>query len=377
MGVFHQMGHDSENLVREVQGYAGVILSPVNATMDRVRSLMEEHAESEMEFLFDPQMYFPRSERETLREWPYFPQDVETADLSNSAWWSDLNKRLADACQNLGIASVCSPTIVPTTFNSEFWRQSVEIGAELSRLATSLDVVQTVVVDSSVLEQMRKVMEIASIASSARTNRIYLVFLVNQEPRREIVESRWLTGALRLIAELKNAGMSTIVGCCGPEAVLYTTAGADCCATGKFFNLRRFTPGRFDEPSGGGGQIAYWFEESLMAYLREADLVRVRQRGMLSDASERNPFGREILTQLDQEPGTAWLGKSWRHYMHWFAEVDARVRGGESTAEDLLVNAERSWEHTEDQGLLMEEPRNDGRWVRPWRIALRSFSDDF
>lgn len=214
MGVFHQMGHDSENLVREVAGYAGVILSPVNATMDRARALIAEHAESGMEFLFDPQMYFPRSEREKLHDWPYFPRDVESADLSDLAWWSDLNDRLADACRALGVSAVCSPTIVPASFSPDFLRQSVEIGTNLHRSATDLDVVQTVVVDLSVLAQLRTVMEIASIASSASTRRLYLVFLVNQEPRREIAESRWLTGALRLIAELRGAGMSTTVGCC-------------------------------------------------------------------------------------------------------------------------------------------------------------------
>ncbi len=274
MAVYHQMGHDSENLVRDVAGYQGVVLSPVNADSERVRTLMTEHAGSGLEFVFDSQMYFPRSEREKLRTWSYFPEDVETANLGELAWWSRLNQRLTDTCRDLGARAVCSPTIVPNSFPASFYRLSIDIGADLVRTANDLDVLQTLVVPLPELSEFQRVMEIASIVSAAKTNRIYVIFLVNLEPRREIVESLWLTGALRLLSELRDAGMSTLVGCCGPEAILYTVAGATACATGKFFNLRRFTPGRFDEPSGGGGQLAYWFEESFLAYLREPDLVR-------------------------------------------------------------------------------------------------------
>jgi hypothetical protein len=377
MGVFHQMGHDSENLVREVDGYEGVVLSPVNATEDRVRGLMADHADSGLEFVFDPQMYFPRTEREKLREWTYFPDDVDTANLGEITWWSNLNQRLAETCRGLGASAVCSPTIVPHSFHASYYRLSIEIAADLARKVADLEVLQTLVVPLPEITSFQRVMEIASIASAARTDRIYIIFLVEQEPRREIAESQWLTGALRLLAELGNAGMLTLVGCCGPEAILYTAAGATSCATGKFFNLRRFTPGRFDEPTGGGGQLAYWFEESFLAYLREQDLVRARRLGLLSKASESNPYGQAILAKLDNDPGKAWLGTSWRHYIHWFADVDQRLRNGDVTAEALLETAERSWETVEDQGLLMEERRNDGRWVRPWRIALRSYSSDF
>ena len=40
-----------------------------------------------------------------------------------------------------------------------------------------------------------------------------------------------------------------------------------------------------DEPSQGGGQLPYWYEESLVAFLRESDVPRLQRRGELSDAS--------------------------------------------------------------------------------------------
>ena len=101
-----------------------------------------------------------------------------------------------------------------------------------------------------------------------------------------------------------------MVGFCSSDVVLWKIAGAEACATGKFFNLRRFTSSRFDEPSQGGGQLPYWYEESLVAFLRESDVLRLQRRGELSDASLANPFGQAILEKFIQEPGRlagAWL----------------------------------------------------------------------
>ncbi len=66
MGAYHQMGHDSENIVRDVGGYDGAVLSPVNETKDRVRRLLEEHSSSGLEFIFDPQLYFPKNTELTV-----------------------------------------------------------------------------------------------------------------------------------------------------------------------------------------------------------------------------------------------------------------------------------------------------------------------
>jgi hypothetical protein len=142
-------------------------------------------------------------------------------------------------------------------------------------------------------------------------------------------------------------------------------------ATGKFFNLRRFTSSRFDEPSGGGGQLPYWFEKNLMAYLREGDLIRLKNENMLHPDYQNNPFSLEILDQLEETPGMAWLGLSWKNYLYAFSEIEMSLTA--EKIKQLLINAENNWKDVEDKNILMEEPRNDGAWVRLWRIALNSF----
>src|SRR5580704_15281584 len=119
-------------------------------------------------------------------------------------------------------------------------------------------------------------MTIASILSRSKATHVYLVFVSLMEPRREINEVEEIKGAMRLIAALREAGLEVTVGFSSSDMVLWKAAGATNCATGKFFNLRRFTRTRFEEPRGqGGGQLPYWFEESLMAFLRQSDVQRV------------------------------------------------------------------------------------------------------
>ena len=149
----------------------------------------------------------------------------------------------------------------------------------------------------SYLSQPDKADEIASIISQTKAESIYLIFISNIVPRRELNNTEEIKGAMRLIAALENAGLSVIVGFSSTDLILWKVAGATACATGKFFNLRRFTSSRFEEPSEGGGQLPYWFEESLLAFLRESDVLRVRKAGLLSNASMTNPFGIDILNQ--------------------------------------------------------------------------------
>ena len=76
MGTYHQMGHDAENLlgVPELASYRGAILSPVNYCQNKVIAQIQKgRAHQAFETIFDPQLYYPKTQRRVLREWPYFP----------------------------------------------------------------------------------------------------------------------------------------------------------------------------------------------------------------------------------------------------------------------------------------------------------------
>lgn len=378
MSVYHQMGHHSENLLDkpELKTFAGALLSPTNYDKDEIAFQIKKHSKKpSFEIIFDPQLYYPQSERGVLKDWPYFPAELDTADLSSSSWWDNLNDELIKTLGIIQPHAVCSPVAVPRAFSNSYYVNTVCVADTLAEKckSTGFNVLQTVLVNFDEIADLGKVFSIASIVSRSKLNRVYLVFVSDIEPRRELNDTESLKGAMRLIHELKIAGLEVLVGFCSSDLVLWKAAGATSCATGKFFNLRRFTKSRWEEPREGGGQLAYWFEEGLLAFLRESDIVRVQKESIISRTSLENPFCKQILENFKEAPGTAWLGLSWQQYLYWFADVEARISKDTSIVKDLLKTADTNWAILEDKDVFMEERRNDGQWIRFWRRALAEY----
>ena len=379
MAAYHQMGHQSDNLLtsEHLKKYVGCLLSPVNYTKNEMAVQIKNASDREIETIFDPQLYYPKSERGHLKKWKYFPSDVDTADLSSDTWWSALIDRLIDTCEDMGPTAVCSPAIVPKRFDDDYFAKLVQTGRRLAKQLKKSKTapVQTAVVGLADLATPQRSLAVASILSQTEVERIYLVLVGTTHPRRELSDPEELKGAMRLISALKSADLKVTVGFCSSDVVLWKAAGASACATGKFFNLRRFTPSRFAEPAEGGGQLSYWFEDSLMANLRESDLIRVQKIGMLSDSSRANPFGKEILNLMKAKPETAWVALGWRQFMCWFAEIEERTDRNLALVEELLVRAESNWRALDASNprILMEERQNDGSWIRAWRRALLEY----
>jgi hypothetical protein len=212
MPAYHQMGHHSNNLVDlpEMSAFAGAIFSPINADLAEVKSQVDLSHESRGKFetILDPQLYVPSTDRGCLKEWPYYPKDVDTADLSSSAWWTTLNQQLASTCETLGLDGVCSPVVIPKVFDDKYYARIVQVGSELadhfegSRLA----VLQTALANLPELADASRPLELASILSGTRAGRIYLIFVGSTEPRRELAQADELVGAMRLINALETSG---------------------------------------------------------------------------------------------------------------------------------------------------------------------------
>jgi hypothetical protein len=382
MAVFHQMGHHSNNLIDlpDMSTYAGAIFSPINCTQAEAIEQIERvvAVKPDFEILFDPQLYVPATSRGKLRKWPYFPRDIDTGDPTSETWWTALNGKLAAACKKIKIDSVCSPAIIPKNFDDGFYASLVMAGNQLADLLDGQEVLQTVLAGLADLSRDGRALEVASMVSATQADRIYLVFVGTTVPRRELVDGSEILGAMQLINALERNGLPVLVGFCSSDVVLWKSAGASDCASGKFFNLRRFTRERFDEPTEGGGQLPYWFEEGLMSFLRQSDLARVRKLDLLSDSSKRNPFGCQILEQIDEanrtrQPLKSWLALSWRQFLYWFADAERRLSDNVSEARDMLTLADQNWSKLDQAKVLMEERQNDGTWIRNWLNTLREF----
>ncbi len=379
MTVYHQMGHDSKNLlgVSELTGYHGAILSPVNYNEQEIIDIVTSQKERDnFEIIFDPQLYFPKTQRHILRGWSYFPSDVDTADYSSQRWWENLCQGIASSAIRIHPNTVCSPAIVPRSYGSDYYGSLLTVTKMLSDYLAkySIDVIQTLLINLHDLAEYKNVMSIASIVTRTTTGRVYLVLESNTNPRHELADPEELKGAMLLINTLETNGINVIASYCSSDLVLWKYAGASSVASGKYFNLRRFTPSRWDESEeGGGGQQAYWFEESLQTFLRASDVTRIERLGLISVASQNNPFSQTILDCL--RTGQAWLGLSWRFYLWWFLDVEGRLNRKQSDSFALLQQADQNWGLVDERRVYMEERRNNGSWVRQWLRAVTEFKE--
>jgi hypothetical protein len=384
MSAYLQMGHDSENLVGVpgLDGFAGIILSPVNRSESDLGDWVRDFRQKgQFDIALDPQLYCPQSERGQLPTHSYFSRDLDTADLSSDGWWREVVAKLAAEAVRLQVDAICSPVVLPRKYGPDYYTRCRDtysmLAAGLS--GTAIRPMLTVCVALKDLAEPSDALRIASIVTAPGPKAGYIVIEADVEPRREIADAANLLSVMLLISALEQSGCKTLVSHCSSDMVLMKAAGASHCASGKFFNLRRFSRSRFDEQQeGGGGQLPYWFEHSLLAFLREADIARLRRDGFgdfVGGGDSNNIFARQIMEKFVNEPGKPWVGLSWRQYLAWFAATEKLISNSDALAltSRWLREAEERWLAMEDKDVLLEETRNNGNWIRPWRQALGDF----
>ena len=122
MSAYLQMGHDSENLigVPGLQGFTGVVLSPVNRSESELRERVPQLKENgPLEVMLDPQLYCSKYDRRQLPKHLYFPKDLDTADLSSDSWRQEVTKRVAAEAVDLGVDAVCSRVVLPKKYGPD------------------------------------------------------------------------------------------------------------------------------------------------------------------------------------------------------------------------------------------------------------------
>jgi len=220
---------------------------------------------------------------------------------------------------------------------------------------------------------------LSSKLTQAAPTEIYVILTSEVKPRRELNDRGSLLGLMAFIRSLENAGCNTIISHSSSELILLKAAGASHCASGKYFNLRRFTSGRFKESGESGGKnITYWFEQGLMAFLRQADIIRIMRdgiEGVLRQGESDNDIGRKFMAEVGATPGEKLLGLSWRQYLSWFGRMEAELSKDDraSRAKRVLAKAQTNWQKLDQKRVRMDESENNGSWIADWQSALDEF----
>lgn len=378
MAVYHQMGHDSWNLIDEksLHGYAGIVLSPVNDSPANVVGKLAKLGKrrKNLEVVLDPQFYKPSSDRGQLLNWGHFADDVDTANLSDISWWDKRLKALVKVAGEIGANAVCSPAFIPRVYDDEYYLWSADCAQRLQQKASKvgLSTLLTVIVRVAELAKKGAPQRIASILTRNNVDRAYLVLFDDLDPRTQRTDYEALGGAISLIRLLEQAETKVLVAFSGLDMLLWKAGGAWGTATGKFFNLRRFVPGRFEDTQEGGRQLPYWTDSHLITWLREDDVRLLDENGLIDrEDAASNPYAMEILAIIDAGVGEPWIALGWRQYLHWFMETEHAISLDRSIARRLLRAADTRWGEVSDNDIYLFDRQNSGNWIRPWLNAIR------
>jgi hypothetical protein len=376
MASYLQLGHDSWNLLEEpdIGVYSGLVLSPVNdAPADvAIRLARLGKLRDDLEVILDPQMYNPAFEKGKMDEWAYFSSDYETADQGDVNWWAQRGNEIVEQGAQLGVDAACSPAFVPRLFTDAYYAFMVEVADKMKHHADGRgqETLLTAIVSLRDLNNPSRALAIASILSRSSCDRVYLMFLNEDVPARQpMKDEAGLPTAVHLVRLLSEA-MRVHVAFASHDLVLWKLAGATDISTGKYMNLRRFSPGRWSDEEAGGRQVAYWNEGPLLARLREADVAKLNRQGWFDDRTfESNPAGARILEIIRSGEKVAWLKLSWMQYLRWASNIESQWHGDAAAVETGLLAADHNWGLLSD--VLFQDRFNDGSHVRDWINAIR------
>ncbi|HKQ08326.1 MAG TPA: hypothetical protein VJ464_24590 [Blastocatellia bacterium] len=389
MAAYFQMGDRTENLVGEtdLDDFTGIILSPINRKPEQLLKDVstfqnKDKYKIDYDIILDPQLYVPRGNRGHLPEYTYFPTMFDTLDSSTASYWEKLSVDLSDYAKPLSVNAVASPAIVPNVWSDDYYANCVQGFKVMADKLSGTDKrpLFTLIVGFAEMESRDYVLNLASIVSGTNPSGYYLIIKSDFLPRREMVGEMQLAGIMELINALEATGKPVLVSHCDSEMLLFKAAGAKHCATGKNFNLRRFTKSRYEDKSGGKGQAAYWFEQSILAYIQEADIGRLQRRGLthlLGVGYSNNHWSAKILTLISNPlHKEAWVKLGARQYLAWFGKTEKALTEPDATAtvEDILLTAEGNWAELKTNRFIFSHPLNDGLWVRDWRLGLDEYS---
>lgn len=381
MANYLQLGHESWNLVDEpgIGSFAGVVLSPVNDAPNEIMGRLARIRDTQpsLEVLLDSQLYNPATQKGQLAQWGYYGADFETADRSDATWWKRRIPEVASEAVRVGATAICSPAPIPRAASDEYFGFVAELADEAYSEAAQhgLECALTAIVPLESLHQPRRAMEIASVLSGSRCDRIYLNFLAPDRvaQREPLPDQTTLATAVHLV-RLLSAGQRVHVACTSHDVLLWIGAGATDVSTGKYMNVRRFSPSRWMDEQAGGRNNPYWSDDRLLTLIREQDVLRLDREGWFEGRIfSENPAAKAVLDVLRAQTGNPWLKLSWIQYMRWFANTASGITGVDA-ALATLETAHEAWRETEKAKILFFDPFNDGSHIVAWLNALNEGS---
>jgi len=384
MRVLHQLGHqftwniDCLNKDKVGDGY---IIGPNFVPATKVETLCKANPYIKV---FDPQIFVSSYATKKLVSYPYHPSVVQGQYPS-----SPEPQRLvitASECIDLQINLDAEILVIPTE-SSPYHEQTVFDEQKRKYIDPFLNKIQgsqirkpvflQVVLDEFVIvtDTFRRKM-LNWLTSFPEIDGVYIIFEVS--PRAKQLSSvNFLLQVNEFIYQIKQTGMSVLLGYQNTEAILLSLSDPDYVTIGSFNNLRIFSTSHFRQKTKTqqrqpNARVYYSKLLNWVDYRYNSELERVLGTSIF-DNSKYSPE----LTRV----GYKWSGQTKEPYLHYFEVFTSQIKElsmyygkvrYQKIAEDLSI-AQRNYSQLEKHGVILEGDSR-GSHISDWISVADSFA---
>jgi hypothetical protein len=252
--VFHQLGHmyqwNLDSLITDECG-DGLIIAPRYMSKETVDGMASSILQTSM---FDPQFFLPGTPKGKLETYNFFPEVVakgfDTVDFAENHA-SECAHKCVEYQVGLDLAYITIPARyfpgTPPNFIDQQQNAFVnDFLKEIEAQAVDKPVLLQLVLNELMIKDEEYISDILNWVTGIKVGGIYLI-VEKSSISKQVKDSELLLALLDIVASLKEAGLTVVLGYLNTESLLLSLANPDVVAIGAYENLRSFDIKAFQE----------------------------------------------------------------------------------------------------------------------------------
>lgn len=272
MELYLQFGYGMKQITMDLsKDWEGTtaILSPRDISPKQLENWKAGFTKAGVRTLFDPQMYYPKSEHDGLMKYEYWDSSFVTKITNEVSFEEGLIKSILSYNEIAG----CKEFIIPSAmyqFDEEWisrWKKQCDKLINATRKYVSgMDIILTLALPDTLLTQ--KETEIEKIIAETEKFDVNGYYIVAYPPKEQYLVDTpmWLSNLMQICAALKLRGNKVIMGYGNHQLLCLSATGIDAMATGTYLNVRRFTNKFKKDDSIQRKSVWYYYPAALSEY---------------------------------------------------------------------------------------------------------------
>lgn len=246
MELYLQFAHGMKQITIDLSkswGGATVILSPRDISPQQLQKWNNQFKKAGVKTLFDPQLYYPKSNHKGLVLYDYFDTSFETNLGVDDSYEEKVIRKILE----YNNTAECTSFIIPSTMieYDERWikswkRQCLKLIQATKKHVNNREHILTLALPEHLL--LQKEDEIEKVISELEKLDVDGFYIVAHQPQKKYLVDTpmWLANLMQICAGLKLQGKKVIMGYGNHQLLCLSAAGVDAMATGTYLNARHF-----------------------------------------------------------------------------------------------------------------------------------------